>query len=78
MVLPLMTVSAIFYMSFDYSHKMARCMKDADAVSEPRMTRSWVDQLREAELLNTAQTLKWARLNDPPQDLLELGRAKLD
>ncbi len=62
----LSTLRALAVIS-NYLHELPSCKKHADAVGKPRMTSTWINQVREAKLLYTTQSLKGARLQDTPQ-----------
>jgi hypothetical protein len=70
--------SACPNVALDYSHKRSRCVKNANAMSKSSMRCAGVNELREAELLDPSQPLKWASLNDAPKHMLELIGSKLD
>ncbi len=45
-------------------------MKNTHAMRKPRVARSWVHKLREAQLFDSSQSLKRASLNNLPQGAL--------
>jgi len=53
-------------------------MKHSDTVREPRVGRTRINQFRETELLNAAQSLKGTSLDNTPNNILELPCAELD
>jgi hypothetical protein len=67
-----------FDIALDEPHQLARDMKNTNAMSKPRMRSSGVDQVRKTQLLDSAQALKWLRLNDVPHDHLELIDTEFD
>ncbi len=56
-------------MTLNDPHQVPRGVEHTNAVSETTVRRTGIDQLRESELFDTAQALKWTRLDDPPNHL---------
>ncbi len=65
-------------MPLDDLHQSPRCVKGANTMGEPGMRRPWVNKIRKAQLLDTAEALKWNSLDHCPQRLLELVSIELD
>ena len=58
--------------------QLARGMKDADAVGEPRVCRAGEHEIRKTQLAYVAQSLKFPSVDQPPGELIDLVRGAED
>jgi hypothetical protein len=56
------------------THQSTRHMEYADAVRKPSVGGTWINQIREPQLLYPAQPLKFGRIEKPPYQSLEVIR----
>jgi hypothetical protein len=64
--------------TLDELHQVTSRMKHTDAVGESGVRCAGINQLRKAELFDSAKTLERLRLDNSPQHVLELVGAEFD
>jgi hypothetical protein len=64
-------------MPFDDPHQFSGCVENAQAVCKPGVSRAWIYEFGETQLLNATQSLEMARLDHAPHRIMELVGGKL-